>query len=201
MGLIDTFRSLLGIRTTVEATSEANSEDLFGMSTAYITMEAEIGYEPVYEAGLCFSEFDSHKFNQLVEEAREIAEVGDNGSIASRTTDNHGYQWIVVQDNDYEELITAVYSVADEFIERQYGSRLLAAVFAFEKEENTSYWIYSFKRGSFYPFTPVGKNNRDNTEEFKLQSILDGELNVEEDEQYWYPMWPPTPGTHPWGEL
>jgi hypothetical protein len=28
--------------------------------------------------------------------------------------------------------------------------------------------------------------------------VLDGELDVEADESYWYPMWPDTAGGHPW---
>ncbi len=195
---MDTIRSLLGTRTTVDATSEADPEDLFGMSTAHLTMDANLGYEPIYEVGLCFSNFDSTKFDNAVKEAREMAELGDGGSIATHTEDTHGYQWITVEDTDYEELITAVYSVADEFIDQNYGSRLLAVVFGFTKENERAYWVYSFRRGSFYPFCPSGKNNRDNGREFKLQSVLDGELDVESDESYWYPLWPSIPGNKPW---
>ncbi len=198
MGLRDTIRRLLGTQTVADAAKEADAEDLFGMSTAHLTMEADLGYDPHYEVALCFSDFDSHKFDELVEEAREIAELGDSGSVARVQQDGHGYQWIVIEDDGYEDLVTAVYSVADEFIEHRYGSRLLAAVFGFEKNNERAYWIYSFRRGSFYPFCPTGTNTRDNGTEFKLQSILDGELDVEDDEGYWYPLWPDTPDGHPW---
>ena len=26
----------------------------------------------------------------------------------------------------------------------------------------------------------------------------DGELGIEDDESYWYPLWPDAPGRHPW---
>jgi len=28
--------------------------------------------------------------------------------------------------------------------------------------------------------------------------VLDGELDIEADEQYWYPLWPDRPGGYPW---
>ena len=37
-----------------------------------------------------------------------------------------------------------------------YGDRLLAAVFAFEEEGRPLYFIYNFKRGTYYPFVPKG---------------------------------------------
>ncbi|MFQ3319994.1 MAG: hypothetical protein ACI8UR_000950 [Natronomonas sp.] len=40
----------------------------------------------------------------------------------------------------------------------------------------------------------------DEQTEFKLESVLDGELTVEDDTTYWYPMWPEG-DTHPWVEL
>ena len=43
-----------------------------------------------------------------------------------------------------------------------------------------------------------GDHERDNKTEFKLQSVLDGELGIEDDESYWYPLWPDRPGGHPW---
>ena len=36
-----------------------------------------------------------------------------------------------------------------------YGDRLLCAVFAFEENGKPIYWIYNYKRGSFYPFVPT----------------------------------------------
>jgi len=79
-----------------------------------------------------------------------------------------------------------------------FGSRLLAAVFGFERDGVDAYWIYSFRRGAYYPFSPKGTSDRNQQVEFKLQSVLDGELGLEDDEAYWYPLWPDTPGNHPW---
>ena len=67
-----------------------------------------------------------------------------------------------------------------------------------ERADGTrAYWIYSFRRGAYYPFVPTGGRERDSSAEFKLESVLDGELTVEEEKEYWYPLWPHGDG-HPW---
>ncbi|PSP32713.1 hypothetical protein BRC64_05825 [Halobacteriales archaeon QH_10_67_22] len=205
MGLFDGLKSVLGIKAEADATREADPEDLFGMSTAYVTMEADLGYAPEGHAALCFGGVDSTDFEDAVGEVETILEAGEieTGTTARFTADDHGYEWVVLEDDEFEDLVTSIHFAADTFIERDYGSRLLAAVFAFERaggrdDGQRVYWIYSFRRGAYYPFAPDGDHERDNGVEFKLHSNLDGELGVEDNEQYWYPLWPDAPGGHPW---
>ena len=202
MGLLDSLRSVLGVRTDADATREADPEDLFGMSTAYVTMEADLDFAPVDAAALCFSGVDSTDFDATVDDVEEILRAGEaeTGTTFYRHEDDHGYRWVVLDDDDPEDLVTSVHFAADTFVERGYGSRLLAAVFGFERSRNgtRAYWIYSFRRGAYYPFVPTSGRERDNRLEFKLQSVLDGELDVEDDESYWYPLWPGDDGGHPW---
>lgn len=198
MGLLDGLRSALGMRAETDATRDASPEDLFGMSTAYLTMEANLGYDSPGLAALCFAAVDSTDFENAVEEVEEILEAGEveTGTEARFIGDQHGYEWVVLSDPDFEDLVTSVHFAADTLIERGYGSRLLAALFAFEKDDPV-YWVYSFRRGAYYPFAPRPGNERDATVEFKLESALDGELEVETDKEYWYPLWPSS-GKHPW---
>jgi len=207
MGLRDTLRQLLGLGAEAAATRDANPDDLFGMSTAYVTMEADLGYVPTGDAALCFSDVDSTAFQETVEEVRAILSTGEaeTGTVADFHEDEYSYQWIVLDADDFEDLVSSVYFASDTLIERNFGSRLLAAVFAFEATDRASaetgtgiYWIYSFRRGTFYPFVPKSGQERNNSIEFKLDSVLDGELTVEDDREYWYPLWPDQPGSHPW---
>ncbi len=198
MGLLDGLRDILGFGAESSAQKPADPDDLFGMSTAHVTMAADLDYDPIDRAALCFSQVDSTDFSTTLEEARSIIEMGDEGTIATVTEDDQGYHWVVLEDPDFEDLVVGVHAAADEFTERGYGSRLLAAVFGFEQGDSRVYWVYSFRRGAYYPFAPTGDRERDNGIEFKLQSVLDGELDVEEDESYWYPLWPDEPGGHPW---
>ncbi|MFC6863409.1 hypothetical protein ACFQGE_08040 [Halomicroarcula sp. GCM10025817] len=204
MGLLDGLKSALGMKAEADATRDADPDDLFGMSTAYITMEAELGYEPTGEAALCFADVDNTDFRDAMEEVESILEAGkvETGTEATFETDDHGYQWIVFEDPDFEDLLTAIHFAADTLVERRYGSRLLAALFSFEREHDgqPAYWVYSFRRGAYYPFAPDRRESheRDSTAEFKLESNLDGEISIEKEKEYWYPLWPDKPGWHPW---
>ncbi|PSQ46526.1 hypothetical protein BRD19_12200 [Halobacteriales archaeon SW_7_65_23] len=220
MGLFDRVRQLLGVGAETAATRDADPEDLFGMSTAYVTMEAELGYAPAGTAALCFSDVDSTAFRDTVAEVREIldASAEEMGTVAEFHEDEYGYQWIVLEASDPEALVTSVHFAADTLIEGRYGSRLLAALFAFEATDRAGlpagqhvYWVYSFRRGAYYPFAPEpvasgsggGSNGgaaqeRAESVEYKLSGVLDGELAVEDDREYWYPLWPDDPGNHPW---
>ncbi|AXR83461.1 PspA-associated protein PspAB [Natrarchaeobaculum sulfurireducens] len=216
MGLLDGLRAALGLRAEADARRDADPEDLFGMSTAYLTMEAELGYDSLGVGALCFSGVDSHSFRETVGEVEAILEAGraDTGTDFRVTEDDHGYHWVVLEDADPEDLITSMHFAADTFIEHGYGSRLLAAVFGYESGDGaarhrdgggdaagaggTAYWIYSFRRGAYYPFAPRPGRERDSSAEFKLESALDGELEIEREKEYWYPLWPSSSGTHPW---
>ncbi|WP_255151499.1 PspA-associated protein PspAB [Halorarius halobius] len=205
MGIFDTVREALGLAAEADATRGADPEDLFALSTGYVTMAADLDYAPAGEAALCFSEVDSTAFGDAREEVAAVLDAGEaeTGTRFEFRTDAHGYDWVVLADDDFEDLVTSVHFAADTMMESGFGSRLLAAVFAFERERETpageaAYWIYSFRRGRYYPFVPTGGRERDSAAEFKLESVLDGELAVEDDKSYWYPLWPEG-DARPWG--
>jgi hypothetical protein len=199
MGLFDRLRTVLGVRAGTDASREASPEDLFGMSTAYVTMEANLGYAPAGESALCFSAVDSTAFEDAVDEVQTILAAGEaeTGTRARFVRDDQSYDWVVLEDDNVEDLVTSIHFAADTLVEAGFGSRLLAAVFPFENGHR-AYWVYSFRRGAYYPFVPTGPTERDPGVEFKLESVLKGELTVEDDRAYWYPLWPERPGAHPW---
>jgi len=200
MGVLNTIRQVLGLGVETDATREADPEDLFGMSTAYLSMEADLGFVPTGEAALYFADVDSTAFREARSDVEAVLEIGqeETGTAASFIEDSHGYSWVVLRDPDFEDLVTSVHFAADTLIEGGFGSRLLAALFSFDRDRTTAYWVYSFRRGAYYPFVPTGGRERDSALEFKLESNLDGELETEADTSYWYPMWPDG-DAHPWG--
>ncbi len=200
MGVFDAIREVLGLSAETDAARDADSEDLFEMSTAYVTMEADLDFEPTGDAALCFASVDSTAFQDAREEVEAILELGEteSGTAADFIEDIHGYHWVVLHDRDFENLVTSIHFASDTLIEAGFGSRLLAALFSFERRETVLYWTYSFRRGSFYPFVPSGGHERDEKLEFKVESVLAGELTLEDDPAYWYPLWPEG-DSHPWG--
>lgn len=196
MSLLSRIRDLLATAVERDATRPSDPEDLFQLTSASVTMEADLGYPPLPVAGLCFAAMDSTDFRDAV---RDVEAVLEGDGFSDVRVDDHGYTWAVAERPDFEGLVTDLYVAADTLDDRGYGDRVLAAVFGFESERGErAYWVYSFRRGSFYPFAPRPGSERDSTLEVKLQSVLDGELDVESDTRYWYPLWPDRDDGHPW---
>lgn len=199
MGILNAIRELLGFSAEHDATRPWDADDLFQLSAASVTMEADLDYDPLAVGGLCFGSVSSTDFTAAL---RDVEGVLRGPGFAEIRTDDHGYTWAVCERPTFEDVLAELYVAADTLDERGYGDRLLAAVFPFQAHpgNQTVYWVYSFRRGSFYPFAPAatGEKTRDSTTEVKLQSVLGDELDIEDDTSYWYPLWPDEPGNHPW---
>jgi hypothetical protein len=55
--------------------------------------------------------------------------------------------------------------------------------------DSTAYLVYLFKRGTFYPFVPNGKEQRDTEGELRLRSLVADDLKIESDLDRWFPLW------------
>ena len=84
-----------------------------------------------------------------------------------------------------EDLVGTAHTLAAELTAQGFGEQLLAAIFKFDGGEHPVYWIYGFKRGSFWPFVPSGKDERDNATELELKAKLEHELPIEPDLTRW----------------
>jgi hypothetical protein len=49
--------------------------------------------------------------------------------------------------------------------------------------------VYLYKRGTFYPFAPDGKEHRNSELELRTRAVLGSDLPVEQDLQRWFPLW------------
>jgi hypothetical protein len=171
---------------------DAAGERLFAISTARITLETELDLRSTGAAGVCFKSLSAGEFVRAENELQQLldAVAVESGSKISRRTDEFGFEWLVVQDGDFEDLVTTVHLVASELQSRGFGSQLLAAVFPFERkgfDGGRVYWIYGFKRGAFWPFVPKGEGKeRDNAEELELKAKLEQELPIEPDLSRWF---------------
>jgi hypothetical protein len=184
VGLLDT---LFGRKKL----KEASTENLFALSTAQVTLQTELGLRPGGRAAVCFKPLSAGDFVRAENELHELLEVAaqSSGSKIKRKSDEYGFEWIVVEDPDLEDLVTTIHLVTSELQSRGFGPQLLASIFRFEGERGPVYWIYGYKRGAFWPFVPTGKEQqRDNATELELKAKLERELPIEPDLSRWFAM-------------
>ena len=171
---------------------DAAGERLFAISTARITLETELDLKPAGSAGVCFKALSAGEFVRAENELQQLLDsvATESGSKVERRSDEFGFEWLVVRDGDFEDLVASVHLVASELEARGFGPQLLAAVFPFEGrgfDGGRVFWIYGFKRGAFWPFVPKGEGKeRDNAEELELKAKLEKELPIEEDLSRWF---------------
>jgi len=170
---------------------DAKSERLFAISTARITLEAELGLKPAGSAALCFKPLSAGEFVRAENEMQELLDFAaqKSQSKVERKSDDFGFEWLVIRDPDFEDLVTTVHLIDSELVTRGFGGQLLAAVFRFEGGKEPVYWIYGYKQGAFWPFVPKGEKERDNAEELELKAKLEGELPIEQDLSRWFALY------------
>lgn len=183
MGFLD---SLFG-RSKVKGPAP---DRLFAMSTAYIKLSMELGLETTGKAAIVFQPIATADFERIVTDMEEIVHStsDETGTTVSRSDDTFGYRWMVLSDPDMDDLVVGINAVSTELQANGYGDRLLAAVFAFG---GPVYWIYNYKRGTFYPFVPKpgASQQRDSEHELRLKAQIGQDLPVEEDLARWFPLW------------
>lgn len=186
MGLLDV---LLGRKKL----KDARKEKLWALTTARITMETELGLKADDAAAVCFKPLSASDFVRAENDLQELLDVAASayGSRIRRRSDEFGFEWLVVEDSDFEELVTTVHMIGSELGARGFGPQLLAAVFRFDdrRRERPVFWIYGYKRGAFWPFVPTGEGQgRDNAYELELKAKLERELPIEPDLSRWFAM-------------
>jgi hypothetical protein len=169
---------------------EASSDNVFALSTAQVTLDVELGLKPAGKAAVVFKPLSAGDFVRAENELQELLDVAAESSRSRirRSSDTFGYEWIVVEDEEFEDLVATVHLVASELQSRGFGSQLLASIFAFADAEGRKvYWIYGYKRGAFWPFVPTGEEQqRDNARELELKAKLERELPIEPDLSRWF---------------
>ncbi len=182
------FDALLGGKGKLKAPAP---DRLFAMSTAYVQLETGLGITSRGAAGLVFQALGTSDFESLMKETEELltSAAQETGTTTETKVDEHGYRWAILRDPDFEDIVVAVNTVSSQLESGGYGDRLLCAVFAFEENGKPIYWIYNYKRGSFYPFVPTGKQQRDSEREFRLKAQMSDELPLEEELGRDLPLW------------
>jgi hypothetical protein len=177
----------------------AGPDKIFAMSTAQITLQTEQNLTPTGSAAMCFKGMASGPFSDIQKELEQLLALAsrEDHLTIKPEEDELGYRWFVFTGADFQALVTAIHMASSTLIDRGYGSQLLFAVFPFKNERGKEmYWIYNYKRSSFYPFVPMRDANdparaRDNAEELRLSAALGKEMPMEPELERWFAVWKP----------
>ncbi|HEY4824847.1 MAG TPA: hypothetical protein VIH49_07335 [Solirubrobacteraceae bacterium] len=186
MGFLDV---LMGRRKLAQPAPDR----LFAMSTAYVTMETSMALTTRGAAAIVFQPLATADFESIVRDMEEVvrATASDSGTTVTSSDDGYGFRWLVLRGSDFDDLVVGVNAVGTALEAGGYGERVLCAAFAFEdSRKRPLYWIYNYKRGTFYPFAPAATGEqRDNERELVLKAQIGQELPVEQELERWFPLW------------
>ncbi len=167
---------------------------LFAITTAAVTLEASYEIAQAGAAAIVFQPLATSDFESTLRDMEEVvrATAADSGTQVSTQDDSYGYRWMVLRAPSIEDLAVGINAVSSSIETAGYGERLLCAVFAFaDAKQQAIYFIYTYQRGSWYPFVPVsGEQTKRSTEhELQLKAQLGGELPLEPELERWFPLW------------
>ncbi|MFF4651936.1 hypothetical protein [Streptomyces sp. NPDC001380] len=189
MGLWD---ALLGRRRPVRP----DLDQLFGLPSAAVTLEAAAGFRPTGLGSVCFAAVEGGAFAEVERQVRALldADVAGGGAPVEASRDSYGYSWLLARHSpdDLPGLVNDLHAVNSELEANGFGPQLLCSLVGFRDPQGRSpALVYLYKRGTFYPFCPAagGGERRDSALELQVRALVGDDLRVEEDLSRWFPVW------------
>lgn len=187
MGLLDT---ILGRSKPVQA----NLDDLFALPSAGVTLQAAGNLLPTGIGSVCVKPAEGNAFGGLGTQIEQLLAVdaGDGSKKYDHSTDSFGFSWLTrrTTPDDLSGLVTDLHGINTTLAEAGFGPALLCTLIAFSDGSTPAIGlVYLYKRGTWYPFAPTGKDKRDNMRELEVKAMLGNDLKVEPDLSRWFPVW------------
>jgi hypothetical protein len=185
---------LLDILTGKRKLAQPAEDRLFAITTAYVTFETAQEITTRGSAAIVFQSLATADFTSIVRDMEEVvrATASDSATAVDTSQDSYGFSWLILKGRDFDSLVVGINAVSGALEAGGYGERVLCAVFAFQDTRSRPlYWIYNYKRGSFYPFVPApgAQQQRDNERELVLKAQAGSELPIEPELARWFPLW------------
>jgi hypothetical protein len=188
MGFLD---ALLGRTKPVKP----DLDQLFGLPSAAITLEAAAGFKPTGVGSVCFAAAEGGAFAQVQQDIQALldADTSRGGHpIEVTQRDSYGYSWITARQSpdDIVSLVNDVHAVNSGLESQGFGPQLLCSLVNFtDAQHRRLALVYLYKRGSFYPFAPLPGEKRDNPLELQIKAMIGNDLRIEQDLSRWFPVW------------
>jgi hypothetical protein len=185
---------LLGTRRRREQEPQlADLDALRALSTASGPLEAA-GLTPTGVGSICVKKVDPGTFPGLDAQLEqfETATTFDGEPKFEVTTDEFGHRWLTRHAARYDlnGLINDLYDVNHSLDRGGFGRALLCTIVTFTAYDRpTLCMVFRPRRGTWYPFVPIGENKRDNDRELKVRAMFGDNLKIEPDLAKWSPVW------------
>lgn len=214
------FKRLLNkIDLDINTKKQDDSDIIFSLTSASISIEEKMGLQFSGSAAFCVKGINGSLFQSTIKDCTDLLDVSKiEFKFNYRTfADPYDYLWFIITSNDIEtksETITNIAaglsSIGDIIEENGFEDQILSAIFKYNFGNRTSffedsekkftsknknlYLIYNYKTNNFYPYIPLIENNnnkhqRDTTSELQTLSILKNLIEVETDITRWYPIY------------
>lgn len=181
MGLFD---SIMGRSKPVKP----NLDQLFAIPSAAITLQASLGVMPTGRGSVAFRAPEGKAFSDVVADVEQLLTATSSPDL-SITQDSFGYTWLTISADEIADLVNGLHAVNVSIQDAGFGPQLLCSIVGFRRGDQDFALVYLYKRGSFYPFAPMGEPRRDNILEMQLRDLLADDMNVEQDMTRWFPVW------------
>ncbi len=164
-------------------------DQLFGLPSAAVTLEAAAGFRPTGNGSVAFKAAEGAGFSGLREQVEGLLAL-DEGRYRAET-DTFGFTWLVrhTTPDDLDGLVTDLHAVNSSLVDAGFGTALLCTLVGFSDGTRSLGLVYLYKRGSWYPFAPSGPERRDTSLELQARSVLEQELRIEPDLSRWFPVY------------
>lgn len=183
MGFLD---SILGRSKPPEADLDA----LFAVPQAALSLQAD-GFIATGRGAVCYRPAEGGAFAATENDVEKLITTG-GGPAVERTDDRFGFRWLTVTrtDSDVSGLVTDLHAVNSSLADAGFGSALLCSTVAFTTADKSPLaLVYLYKRGTFYPFAPLGDDRRDNALELQVRGIVAADVEIEPDLSRWLAIW------------
>jgi hypothetical protein len=214
------FKRLLNkIDSDINTKKQDDSDIIFSLTSASISIEEKMGLQFSGSAAFCVKGINGSLFQNTIKDCTDLLDVSKiEFKFNYRTfADPYDYLWFIITSSDIQtksETITNIAaglsSIGDIIEENGFEDQILSAIFKYNFGNRASffedsekkiisknknlYLIYNYKTNNFYPYIPLIENNnnkhqRDTTSELQTLSILKNLIEVETDITRWYPIY------------
>ncbi len=171
-------------------------DDLFGLPSAAIGLQAATGFTPTGSGSVCFRAVEGKTFADVQSEVSDLLNMDagrpGGGLPVEVTRDSYGFTWLVSShmSDEMDALVTDLHAVNSTLVDAGFGPQLLCTLVAFrDEQERRLALVYLYKRGTFYPFAPLSGQRRDNALELQVKGAIGSDLKFEPELERWFPVW------------